>query len=383
MASRLSSLFQVTLAAALTLPMHAQTPATQSVRMVEPPAPLLPDHFGSWSATGQADAALIADAAVAKELGVVRTSQRPFSSTLGQAVVAAEQMIDSTGAYSAFTLLRTPEMRACAEANTLGNDCAVSAGKLLFWAGNTVVLITPSGSRAVGAASFRDLLSVLPKPAGAKGAQPLLPTREPQEGLQISSVRYAVGPATYAAGGGGIPASVIDFSKSPEILTAHYAGRRGSGTLTTILYPTPTIAGDRLRAMQAALAGGQMPAGFSAGTPAFARSGPIVAIASNGFPLKEAERLANDVHYEATVSWNKPELYMEERKIPQTASALVRILFFVGFMAAAALILGIFFGGGRALVRFARGKPLSSLEDMEIIRLELPRGSSGPTWRQR
>ncbi len=349
-------------------PLH-QAATTLAVQ----PTPLLPDHFGEWQASAPEPNSLVPDPAIQKELGVQRTDGKRYTSGGNEAVIQATQMIDSTGAYSAFTLLRTPEMRPCAGGNSLGNDCAVSSGKLLFWSGNTVVSIAPAGSRAVAASAFGGLLGFLPKPLGAKGAQPLLPTREPGNGLQSESVRYAVGPATYTAGGGEIPAGVIDFNKSPEILTAHYAGRGGHGVLTTILYPTPTIAGDRLRALQTAIDSHSLPPAFLAGEPRGVRSGPIVAIASDGFTAKQAEQLAGAVRYEAKVSWNKPEIYIDQMKVPQAASVMVKILFFVGFLTMAALILGIFFGGGRALVRGLRGKPLSSLEDMEIIRLDIPR----------
>jgi hypothetical protein len=39
--------------------------------------------------------------------------------------------------------------------------------------------------------------------------------------------------------------------------------------------------------------------------------------------------------------------------------------------ASAAILLGFFLGGGRALYRIARGKPVSSVYDMEFIRLDL------------
>jgi len=39
--------------------------------------------------------------------------------------------------------------------------------------------------------------------------------------------------------------------------------------------------------------------------------------------------------------------------------------------ASAAILLGLFLGGGRALYRMARGKPISSVYDTEFIRLDL------------
>ena len=351
---------------------QAAVPTAGSTAVTMPPAPLLPDNFGPWQAApGDVENALVLAPDVARELIVQRTGARQYTAQGAAATVSAVQLADSTGAYSAWTLLRAPAMRPCAAGNSLGSDCAVSAGRLLFWQGNTLVNIALSGSKAVSAGSFESLVAVLPKPMGAKGAPPLLPTRLPVEGLQKESIRYAVGPATYAAEGGLLPATLLDFSKSPEILTTRYSGRGGSGLLTAIFYPTPTIAGGRQHALEAALASGSLPSAVLAGTPAVRRSGPIVSLASSGFAKHEAEKLAGAVHYQAELTWNKPEGYMDQFTISHTSNVLVQIIILVFAIVGAALVLGIVFGGGRAFIRTARGKPASSLDDMEIIKLDL------------
>ncbi len=347
--------------------LQAAPPSTVTM----PAAPLLPDHFGAWQVSGPADNTISLADDVAKELIVSRRDAKKYTAEGNTATVSAVEFADATGAYSAFTLLRTPEMHACAAENSLGVDCAVSPGKLMFWSGDTVVSIAPAGTRPVGAGSFAALVSTLPKPTGAKGAHPVLPARLPQEGLQKESLRYAVGPVTYAAEGGEIPASVIDFSKSPEILTSRYSGRAGHGVLTAIFYPTPAIAGDRMRAIQAAIKGGSLPASFRAGEPDAARSGPIVSVASSGFSAREASDLTKRIHYEAAITWNKPEGYMDQFKVSNAASVMVQIIIFVFVMCGAAVVLAVVFGGGRAAFRVARGKPISSIDDMEIISLDL------------
>ncbi len=336
-----------------------------------PPSPLLPNHVGEWQSQGSADNTITVAPNVAKELLVQRTDAKHYTAEGAIADISAVQLADSTGAYSAWTLLRTPDMRPCAGGNSLGSDCAVSAGKLLFWQGNTLVTIALSGTKPVSAGSFNELVLALPKPTGAKGAPPLLPTRLPQQGLQKESIRYAVGPATYAAEGGLLPPSLIDFSKSPEILTTRYSGKAGTGLLTSIFYPTPTIAGVGQHALETALSNGTLPEAMRAGTPAVRRSGPIVALASSGFGKRDAEKLADAVKYEAQVTWNKPEGYMDQFTIQHTSNVLVQIMILVFAIVGAALVLGIVFGGGRAFVRKARGKPASSLDDMEIIKLDL------------
>lgn len=359
------------MAAALVTPSFPAQAPVPSTAVSMPPAPLLPDHFGEWQVSGPGDNSIVIADDVLKELIVTRRDVKKYAAEGNAATVSAIEFADATGAYSAFTLLRTPEMHPCAGGNSLGVDCSVSAGKLLFWQGDTLVSIAPSGLKAVSASSFNELVGTLPRPSGSKGAHPLLPTRVPQEGLLKETVRYAVGPLTYAAGGGQIPASVIDFSKSPEILTARYSGRSGRGLLTTIFYPTPTIAGDRSRAVEAAVKDRTLPADMLAGAPQTARSGPIVTLASSGFPAKEAAKLVGKVKYQADVTWNKPEGYMDQFKVTNAASVMVQIMIFVFVMTGAALVLGLVFGGGRAAFRRWRGKPMSSLDDMEIIRLDL------------
>lgn len=350
----------------------AQVPAATPVNM--PQTPLLPDKFGEWQVAGPADSTLSIAQDVQAELLTKRLDAKKYTAEGNAATVSAVEFADATGAFSAFTLLRTLDMRPCSAGNSLGKDCAISisAGKLLFWQGDTVVSVVPTGTKPMSASSFNELVGMLPKPVGAKAALPLLPTKLPQDGLDKESLRYAVGSLTYAAQGGGIPASVIDFTKSPEILTARYiGGKTGRGVLTMIFYPTPTIAGDRMRAIEKAVADKALPAGVLAGEPKLARSGPIVAFASSGFTAKQAEKLVGGVKYQAAITWDKPEGYMERFKVSNAASVMVQIMIFVIVMCGAALALGVVFGGGRAAFRVARGKPISTMDDIEVISLGL------------
>ncbi len=360
-------------AGALSAQMSKQSPATTNVSV--PPAPLLPESFGPWHATGAAENAIRLDEASAKELQVRRTDAKTYTAEGATAVISAVQMTDSTGAYSGWTLLRAMntrgDLRPCADGNSLGVNCAVSSGTLLTWQGNTLLQIAPAGTHAVSAGSFTALMDALPKPVGAKGAPPLLPTRLPQAGLLLSSVRYAVGPSTYAAEGGTLPQELLNFSKSPEVLLARYTGRGGNGLLTSVFYPTPAIAGAQQHALEKAIADGTLPAGMRVGTPTVRRSGPIVALVTGDFTKAQAAKLADSVKYEAQVTWNKPEGYMAQFTIQHTSNVLVQIIILVITIVLAALVLGLVFGGTRALVRKARGKPLSSLEDTEIISLGL------------
>jgi hypothetical protein len=100
------------------------------------------------------------------------------------------------------------------------------------------------------------------------------------------------------------------------------------------------------------------------------RSGPLVAIVSGDAIPDESHKLIATVHYDATlISIPQPS----DNEIAKTGRLLFGIVMLVVIGAAAAFLLGIFLGGGRALYRVARGRPVSSVYDEEFISLGLRR----------
>lgn len=353
-----------------------------STALVEPPAPLLPGGFGGWKAADAGTAGTPgldagahrrleeAGEAALKECGERRVVARDYQRGGHVLHVEAMEFGDATGAFSAMTLLLRPGMRL---GKDLGRVSAVGGGEALFTSGDTVVLASPVEGTAVG--DLRALEVTLPKIGGVRGLPPLLPTLLPAKGLDPNSERYALGPVSYRQMGGTLPVGTLGFDKAAETATARYAGGAGGrqGTLTLLLYPTPEIAGDRGRAVAEALNAG----GERAGTAKLRREGPLVVLAE-GFAPEVAAALVNGVHLRSEVTWNKqmvPEFHAEVRK---TASLLVSIAVFSGVLGAAAILLGLFLGVGRAWIRVLLGKPAAS--EPEILRLGL---RSGPVARLR
>jgi len=60
-----------------------------------------------------------------------------------------------------------------------------------------------------------------------------------------------------------------------------------------------------------------------------------------------------------------------ESEVSKTSKLLLGIAAFVIIGASAAILLGFFLGGGRALYRVAHGKPASTLYEEEFISLDL------------
>ena len=100
------------------------------------------------------------------------------------------------------------------------------------------------------------------------------------------------------------------------------------------------------------------------------RSGPIVAVTSGSLPAATAHKLLSQVNYQADIVWNNPAGYISEGS--KVARLILGIFALTGILGAAALLLGLFLGGGRALYRVLRGKPASAFqEETEFIRLNL------------
>jgi hypothetical protein len=57
--------------------------------------------------------------------------------------------------------------------------------------------------------------------------------------------------------------------------------------------------------------------------------------------------------------------------VSKTARLLLGIAYLTGILGGTAIILGLFFGGGRAALRRLRGKPVSTLNDEDFISLKL------------
>ena len=98
------------------------------------------------------------------------------------------------------------------------------------------------------------------------------------------------------------------------------------------------------------------------------RSGPLVALVSGDAIPEESHKLLQMVHFEDTVT-SIPQ--PTESEVTKTGKLLMGIATLVIIGSAAAILLGFFLGGGRALYRIARGKPASSVYETEFIRLNL------------
>jgi len=359
-------------------PTAAEKKSATTITLPPSPKALLPDEFDGWVTAEPAKTvtdpvqADPANAAALKEYGfnaAVEASYKREGETLS---VRALRFDDASGAYGAYSYYRQNGWPK----EAIGNGAASDKNRVLFWVGTTVVDATFSHVEPMSAGEMREIARQLPQPSGNRALAPPILASLPQAKLDPQTTHYAVGPAGYAGAGGVLPPSLIKFEMGAETITANYSLTSGPATLTLIDYPTPQIAHAQVEAIRAYLKAGSQaqppwpkPLNDSDVASLEVRdSGPLVAIVSGDAVPDDSHRLLESVHYEADVTAIPQPL---ESEIEKTSKLLLGIAFLSLIGAAAAILLGGFLGGGRALYRIATGKPASSMYDVEFIHLDL------------
>ena len=360
----------------------AKKPAPMMVTTGEPGArrekALLPETFAGWEAAEKPEPVTdpsrldSANLAALKEYGCTGGMVAAYKRGGETLNVKALTFNDVSGAYGAYSFYRQNGWPK-AEIGTGGTS---NHNRVLFWQGNTVVDATFSHVGPMSAAEMRELAKDLPAPQGNRALPPPILASLPQASLDKQTTHFAQGPAGYAGAGGVLPLDLVGFNLDAEAVTANYSLPSGSATLTLIDYPTPQMAEAQEKKIRAYIKAG------SGAQPAFPkpladsdqaslevlRSGPIVALVSGDAIPDESHKLLAQVHYSAELT-QMPQ--SQENEIVKTGQFLLGVTMLVIIGCSAAVLLGFFLGGGRALYRIARGKPVSSVYEVEFIRLHL------------
>jgi hypothetical protein len=359
----------------------ATSPAAQSpAHLVLPPIPkpLLPDSFAGWVAS-EAPKKLVdatqADpdnAAALKEYEFTDAAVASYKRDGETLSLHALRFHDASGAYGAYSFYRHDGWPK----EEIGTGATSDHNRVLFWLGNTVVDANFSHIGPMSGSELRELAGQIPVPEGTKALAPPLLSDLPKGSLDGQTTHYALGPAGYAGAGGVLPPELVGFDRDAEAITANYSLPSGPATLTIIDYPTPPIAMAQEAKIRAYLKAGSqanppwpkplMDSGQAA--LEVRRSGPLVAIVSGDAIPDESHKLLAIVHYDADLmSIPQPT----ESEVSKTSKLLLGIATLVIIGGSAALLLGVFLGGFRALYRVARGKPASSMFEAEFTSLHL------------
>lgn len=352
--------------------------APQKATTISLPRPLLPDSFAGWVAKDapkgltdpiQADPA---NAAALKEYGFQNGAAATYQREGETLTLRALRFSDLSGAYGAYSFYRGTGWPKA----DIGAGAASNHNRVIFWNGVTVVDATFSRIGSMSGSELRELAKQMPLAQGNKALAPPILSILPKGSLDGQTTHYAMGPAGYAGAGGALPAGLVGFDHDAEAVTADYSLTSGPATLTLIEYPTPQMAAayeTKLRAYIQAGAKAQpsFPKPLADSDQAsleIRRSGPVVALVSgDAIPEESHKLLASMYYHEDLVSVPQPV----DSEATKTGQLLWSIATFVLVGAGAAILLGFFLGGGRALYRMARGRPASSVFEAEFIRLDL------------
>jgi hypothetical protein len=344
---------------------------------------VLPKSFAGWrmqDAGKRSSDPLDADkanSAVLKEYGFTGFQSATYTREDGRKLtLKAATFGDATGAFGAFTFYNQPEMQR----EAIGDQGSSFNQRILFYRGNILVDAIFDRVTAMSAAELRELAGALPRPKGNGNNLPPVLAYMPRKDYVRNTEKYVVGPLGLAHIASPLPANLVDFSKGTEVVLGRYQVSGGEATLMVISYPTPQIATEHMKVIDATRTTAQQQPGeasiVNVGPFYDKRSGPLLAIASGPLSQSDARTLLGAVNYDADVTWNQNTSFDKRNNL---ANLLVNIILLCGILMGLALVAGLAFGGLRiAFSRLLPGKLFKGPEEVEFISLHLDPGGSSP-----
>jgi hypothetical protein len=350
-----------------------------------PPTGVLPSAFAGWEVKGgvaRSDDPAAADATnapVLKEYGFQHLEKSAYTRDDGRnLVIKAAVFEDASGAYGAFTYYYSADMGE----ETIGGQAAFLNNRVLFHQGNVLVDAVFDRMSVMSAAQLRVLAGLLPQAEGSKDNPPSLPSYLPKRAFERSieqnTTKYILGPVALDRVGSPLPASMVDFKSGAEVVIGKYAAAAGDATLMLIEYPTPQIASERLRQIDASHVDPSHPVAqqqpgvatiLDVGPFFDTRTGPIIVIAAGPLSKSEARSLMSSISYEADVTWNENTYASKKNNL---ANLLFNVIVLCGIVVGLALVAGVAFGGLRVVIkRLFPDSVFDRREAMEIISLHL------------
>lgn len=254
----------------------------------------------------------------------------------------------------------------------IGDQAASLDQRVLFYRGHVLVDALFSRESAMSGAQLKELAGLLPHPTGGDAALPTFIEFMPRRGYIANTQKYAMGPVALAALAPPVSADLVDFGVSSEVSLGRYDTTSGEATLMLISYPTPQIAAEHLRRIDAAHQLAQPQAGVStvasAGPFFDKRTGPIVVVASGAVSDSDAKDLLGLVNYEATVTEHTDQRSAGPRLVSAHSQHCDSLCDSRGL----AVVAGVAFGGVRIIMkRLYPDKVFDRPEQMEFISLHL------------
>jgi hypothetical protein len=329
------------------------------------PQTVLPDRFGTWSATSPAQATKPDSVGQdqLKEAGLASSQIRTYSNEGRNLTVEVSQFRDPSSAYGIYTA----EINTGMWPSTVGSNTAVDRDTLLALVGNLVVRVSP-----IQNPSTEELRQLIASLRARADQTPLPPIRAYlPAGFIDGSQRYARGPAGFRNAIASLKedefATLADeagFNSSAEAMFAHYRAGKDEAVLLLIEYPTQQLAEQHLRHLELAISAEAKQAGTS-----IERRVSVLALVLRPSSVVYGKSLQRAVNYETVVTWNEPKQSLTD---PPWVTILARIFLVTGLFMGVAVALGVAFGGMRVVSKkFFPGKVFDRPEQMDVLQLGL------------
>lgn len=333
-----------------------------------PQTQLLPNQIGKWTAaSGASQSSLNLPPPVSSETSGSAESRTYSAGNAEALTIQLQKYADPSAAYEAYTA----QLEMGLNPGDLKVPSAVDTKetKMLILIGNFVVdLRKPSG---VSRADLQSLVDAVQK-ASEKTPFPPIRSFLPEDGLVQGSQRYALGPAGFQAALVALERGQfsglgpeIGFKTGAELVMGRYwLGRGPNDVLLLIEYPTPQLAEQRLHHLESALSGSPGTAGTTV-----VRRGSLLSLVLAPSSTEAADVLRQRINYSTEVTWNEPSQTLTD---PPWVVVLKNIFLGTLFFCGLALVLGIFFGGFRVLIkRIFPGKVFDRPQSLEVLQLGL------------
>ena len=358
--------------------------ATADVSAAAELPPVLPKDFAGWHMQGTAKTSAdpgVADPAypsLLKEYGFTGLETASYRRDDGRTLAIKAARFESTsGAVGAYTFYRQPEMQK----EQIGDWGSSFNQRILFFRGNVLIDAVLDRVTAMSAAELRQLAGLLPRPTGSTANLPPILAYMPSSGRIKNTEKYVMGPLALSQVSSPIPVPLVGFAAGAEVVLAKYHSAGGDATLMVINYPTPQIAAEHMRRIDATQGNTQQSRGEASIVdvgPFFdKRSGPLLVIASGPISQNEARSLLGSVNYDADVTWNENTFFDKKNNL---ANLLVNIIILCAILIGLALVAGVAFGGVRiAVKRLLPDRIFDRREEVEFISLHLEEGAVQPS----
>ncbi|HXP42224.1 MAG TPA: DUF6599 family protein, partial [Candidatus Acidoferrales bacterium] len=310
------------------------------------------------------------NAGILKEYGFTDLASATYVRDDGRTLkIRAARFADASGAFGAFTFFLQPEMAK----EQIGDQGASLGQRVLFYRGHVLVDALFSRETVMAGSELRELAGTLPRPNGSAANLPSFIEFMPRRDYIPHTQKYVMGPAALSALGTPVSADQVDFGASSEVALGRYNTPSGEAMLILISYPTPQIAAEHLKRIDAAHQLSQPQSGVStveSGNSFFdKRTGTIIAIATGAVSDSDAKSLLGKVNWEANVTWNQAT---DNKQVKDLYMLVLNIVILCAVLGGLAIVAGVAFGGFRILMkRFYPDKVFDRPEQMEFISLHL------------